>query len=99
MTWVYVIGGCVGWVLLVCWAILHRPRDPQQPEQPGLAWLVRRPHTGHVRQAASERCPWCPVTPEEGAREDAVKADCTCEEDCGEAWCARRPWMQEAHPW
>lgn len=38
-------------------------------------------------------CPWCPITPEDGATDDATKDDCTCGDDCGEPWCGRKPYM------
>lgn len=78
------------------WAILHEQRmrilrgkvAVADERQAAIAWLVRRPHTAHMRQA-SDPCGWCPVTAAEGAIENATRDDCTCPRHCGVTWCGK----------
>lgn len=71
----------------------HAPVTRELP----LSGIVIPLHDRHV--AAHDRCPWCPVTTAEGARDGATRDDCNCKQPCGEEWCARKPYMQEARPW
>jgi hypothetical protein len=57
------------------------PDAATRREQPGIAWLVHKPHTQHARQATEQHQP-C-----HRCRTGSTAFRCTCTDDCYAAAC------------